>query len=147
MNIRRLKQEDTEQMLTLVREFWTTTCRLEKLPENIYEFEKLKDIDETIELELTKYFDWISFVAVEEEKLVGFIVGRVLDKAHKEIERIGHIEEFFVVESERKKGVGGRLYDRLINEFKEEGCNVVSTDSYVANTSAVEYYLKKGFVP
>lgn len=147
MNIRRLQQEDAKQMHNLVKDFWTTTCRLEKLPVDIYKFEKLKSVDQTIEEERHKYMDWISFVAEEEDQLIGFIVGKVTEKPHKEMERIGYIEEFFVIEPNRSKGIGAQLFDKLISEFKKEGCTAVSTDSYVANTSAVKYYMKKGFIP
>lgn len=77
--------------------------------------------------------------------MVGFIVGKINDKSHKILNKQGYIEEFFVTESKRGKGIGSQLLNYLIKEFKVQGCNFLGVDAYVTNTKALEYYKKLGF--
>lgn len=145
MIIRPLKKSDDKQMLVLMDEFWNDYWRGEVLSENLKRLEKLKDVAKTMQDELAKYHKWITFIAEQDNELIGFIVGDIDPKAHKVLDNQGYIEEFFVTEKYRHQGVGKELFDKLIDEFKVRGCKTLCTDTYVTNVKTIEYYKKLGF--
>jgi GNAT superfamily N-acetyltransferase len=55
-----------------------------------------------------------------------------------------YIEDIFVLQSERRGGVGGVLFNRLVEEARRRGCGRVEWVVLDWNTSAQEFYRKKG---
>lgn len=145
VNIRLLQKSDDEQMLKLMHEFWMDYRRGRMIPDRLDRFEELIHPEETMVTELKQYHKWLSFVAEEDQKVVGFIVGKINDKSHKVLNKQGYIEEFFVTEGKRGKGIGTMLFNKIVEEFKKHNCNHLGTDGYVTNTKALEYYRKLGF--
>ena len=146
INIRSLQISDEVQMLELMNEFWMDYNRGEILSVELKKFEALKDPHDTMKKELNKYNKWISFVAEEASKLVGYIVGDTDLKEHKVLGKQGYIEEFFVTESRRGEGIGSKLYEKLLEEFKKQNCKQLGIDAYVVNKNTIEYYKKLGFI-
>lgn len=146
LKIRALEIADKEQMLGLMHEFWMKYNREGILTEELKKFEELKDAQDTMLKELNKYFKWLSFVAEEEDKLVGFIVGDTDPKEHKVLGKQGYIEEFFVTESRRGEGIGSKLFETLLTEFKKQDCKQLGIDAYVVNKDSINYYKKLGFI-
>lgn len=54
------------------------------------------------------------------------------------------IEDFVTKSGERSKGYGGELFDWLIVQAKENGCNQLRLVSNVARTDAHRFYERKG---
>ena len=49
------------------------------------------------------------------------------------------------LEPMRSKGIGTKLFNRIVEEFKIKGCKSIGTDAYATNTKALDYYEKVGF--
>ncbi len=143
--IRPLEIGDKEQMLRLMKEFWIDHNRGRVISDGLMKYEELKNASETMESEFQEYLNWIGFVAEDDNQLIGFIFGRIKEKAHKVIDKEGYVEEFFVTERMRGNGIGTKLFDKIIEEFKSKGCKSLGTDAYASNTKALEYYKKLGF--
>lgn len=89
-------------------------------------------------------------VAEIDNKIVGFIAGHIHKQTEKEImERgqsiSGDIEDFFVLESFRFRGVGTALIEKMEQFFKDAGCSHITLDVFAPNTLAREFYDKNGF--
>lgn len=145
MKIRPLEKSDKEQMLKLMKEFWIDYNRGRVISDGLKKFEELKNPLDTMKTEFEEYLNWIGFVAEENDEILGFIIGRIKDKDHKVIDKEGYVEEFFVTEQMRSKGIGRKLFDRMVEEFKSKGCKSIGTDAYATNTKALDYYKKLGF--
>jgi len=145
MSIRPLQNSDKEQMLKLMKEFWIDYNRGREISDGLTKFEELKNPLDTMKTEFEEYLSWIGFVAEENNEIIGFAIGRIKEKDHKVIDREGYLEEFFVKEPMRGKGIGTKLFDRIVEEFKIKGCKSIGTDAYATNTKALDYYKKLGF--
>lgn len=79
------------------------------------------------------------FVALSDNYVVGFGgVQIVLDEAY--------ITNIAVDTSFRKKSVGSKILEEIINHCKNENCSFVSLEVRVSNTAAKNLYKKYGFV-
>jgi ribosomal protein S18 acetylase RimI-like enzyme len=145
MNIRPLEKSDKEQMLKLMKEFWIDEKRGRVQTDGLTKFEELKNPLDTMKTEFEQYLNWIGFIAEENNEIIGFAIGRIKEKDHKVIDKEGYLEEFFVTEQMRGKGIGKKLFDKIVEEFKREGCKSIGTDAYATNTKALKYYRKLGF--
>jgi ribosomal protein S18 acetylase RimI-like enzyme len=145
MNIRPLQKSDKEQMLKLMKEFWIKNNRGRVITDGLTKFEKHKNPLDTMNSEFEEYLSWIGFVAEENDEIIGFIFGRIKEKAHKVVDKEGYVEEFFVTERMRGNGIGRKLFDKIIEEFKSKGCKSLGTDAYASNTKALDFYRKMGF--
>jgi len=146
MNIRKLELKDKSQMLKLMNEFWMKNDRGELLNGNIKEINALKDPINQMRIELGQYFNWYSFVAEEGSQLLGFVSGRVYSESEHVLDKIGYIEELFVIKSARGKKLGKQLMRKIIDMLIEQGCVVIRTSAYSNNTVALNLYRSIGFI-
>ena len=117
--------------------------RLRRLPgygENVIK-DTLKEISEK---------DGIFYLAVEEDRVLGFIVG-VLEKMTEEDLRSaypvlkGRVTELYVIPESRSKGLGKALMDKMEQYFKDKDCNYIWIEVFVPNELAHSFYLKNGY--
>ena len=145
MNIRPLQKSDKVQMLKLMKEFWIEENRGREKFDGLTKFEELKNPLNTMNTEFEEYLGWIGFIAEENDEIIGYSIGRIKEKDHKVIDTEGYLEEFFVTEPMRSIGIGTKLFNRIVEEFKIKGCKSIGTDAYATNTKALDYYEKVGF--
>jgi len=143
--IRKLRKEDKKEILLLKKEF-SLYNRKEMLSERISFFEALSDIDKFIEIEFEKALKSVSFVAESNGEIVGFIEGEVKQAKERVFDKIGYINEFFVTDEQRQKGIGKMLFNNLRDEFKHLGCRILKTSSYIDNKMSIKLYMKLGFI-
>ncbi len=86
------------------------------------------------------------FVAEENGKLIGHIVGSIQNKNDRVLDKEGSIDEWFVEESFREQGVGMLLYHALLEVFKENDYNRLGLKVYSANKNTIEMYHRMGFL-
>lgn len=86
------------------------------------------------------------FVAEKESILVGYIYGRILLRSDRVLDRIGFIEDWFVLKKNRKQSVGKLLWTKLISWFKKKKCNGLELNSFTRNKKALSLYNQMGFV-
>ena len=84
----------------------------------------------------------VSFLAKENNEIVGFIIGLVYENADK---RIGRIFTIDVAPAHRRKGVGIRLLKRTEKEFVDLGVKVCYLEVRADNVAAKQLYKKVGY--
>ena len=69
-----------------------------------------------------------SYVAIEDQKLVGFVIGKIWHDAYKikGYDDIGWISLIYVIPKYRKLGIGSALLESSIDVFKKQGVSIVN---------------------
>ena len=84
------------------------------------------------------------FVAIENDEIVGFVSGRILNQKGKTIEKYGKLEDLFILKKSRRSCFASKLVDSLLKWFKKNKCKHVvlfaSPDKPIQ-----KYYGKIGF--
>lgn len=90
------------------------------------------------------------FIAVENEKAVGVIMGKI--KKYSEVDyldykcpKAGRITELVVTKNIKSKGVGTMLVNKMEEYFKNMDCEYVSVDVFAYNENALNFYSKFGY--
>lgn len=92
------------------------------------------------------------FLAIEDEKAIGLIMGTIPDydeydyldyKCPKE----GEITELIVTSKIRSKGVGQALMNKMEEYFKSVGCEYILVDVFAYNENGIKFYDKQGYHP
>jgi GNAT superfamily N-acetyltransferase len=131
INIRRAKKEDCTRILELVKEL----ARYEKAPNAV-----------TVTLE---HFEqsgfgyrpvWWAFVAEVDGVVEGFALYYIRFSTWKG-QRM-YLEDFYVREEQRGKGLGKLLFDRLIQEAKKRKMNGIQWQVLEWNDPAINFYKK-----
>lgn len=81
-------------------------------------------------------------VAEIEDQLAGFILGTVISKASW---TYGYIIWLGVSQNFQRRGVAGKLVDKLVERMIKDGVRFMLLDTDPANTSAVNFFTRKGF--
>jgi ribosomal-protein-alanine N-acetyltransferase len=81
-------------------------------------------------------------VAVENGKLLGYIVAEIKERADL---RIGHLISIAVRRDKRRLGVGHELLASLNRVLIEKGCKELYLEVRVSNEGAKAFYQKMGF--
>ena len=79
-----------------------------------------------------------AFMALENNKLLGFIFCRVLGDT-------GYIGPLGVANNLYGKGIGSKLLDKAIEYLKSKNCKLIGLEALANNPSALSLYIKKGF--
>lgn len=80
-----------------------------------------------------------SFVATANDKIIGYVIGARKSKAR------GHIISIAVRPEWRRKGIGSKLMNTLLDLFKQEGLKFVELEVAVSNEEAIAFYESLGF--
>ena len=83
---------------------------------------------------------WWGFVAEENNTIIGFVLYYIRYSTWKG-QRM-YLEDFFVTEKARGKGVGKLLFDKLIEEAKEKKFNGIVWQVLDWNEPAINFYKK-----
>lgn len=86
----------------------------------------------------------IVFVAADDNEPVGFICGQVF-KSMCYSTYYGEISELFIKEEYRRKGIAGRLINRIEEEFIRNNIYSFQLFTGAANKSAQAFYETKGY--
>ena len=97
----------------------------------------------------TAITDKYTIIAEKDKKPVGYLIGKVIDAAPGSARHIkqAYLENIFVSDSDRKSGVGTKLIADFKDYCKKEGVNRINVSVLAANTTAVDFYQKTGFLP
>ena len=85
------------------------------------------------------------YVAEDNQKIVGFITGEILSKKEWYTVQLGTINNLFVLEEYRGKGIGKKLMETMMDAFKEKGINNFELYALNNNENALKFYEKLGF--
>src|ERR1700722_7381326 len=85
----------------------------------------------------------VKFTAVDDGKVVGRVYVYIL-KNELHDQPFGLLEDVFVEESHRNKGIGSQLIEKAIADAKEHGCYKLIATSRNAKPELQTYYAKFG---
>jgi ribosomal protein S18 acetylase RimI-like enzyme len=151
IKIRKLQKSDEKQLLDLAIQFFKKEQRGKIVSKKLLPLIKYKDYDKHLKEDVKKYMKLdprraIIFVAEDDKKLIGYIYGRIDKRPKMVLDKCGIIEDWFVKEKYRGRGIGEMLWDKLMKWFKSKKCNCLKTDAYSTNKLAVNIYHKLGFI-
>lgn len=103
-----------------------------------------------LDLEEVKNNNGKCYLAVENEKAIGLIMGYVrtydeYDYLDYKCPKSGEISELIISKEARGKGIGKQLMKKMENYFKSIDCEYVFLDVFAYNKNAVEFYKKEGY--
>lgn len=126
---------------------------------NLMLFEKeYKEYDKTLSCEWTfgndgeSYFkkriledDGCAFVAYENNEVIGYLVGGLSEKGSCRVLPVfAELENMFVLENIRSKGVGTQLFNAFIDWCKSKNVKRLRVIASSMNVRAIEFYKKNG---
>lgn len=138
--------EDVKDLLVELEEYILTIDEdnLDKLD---YEY---RDKMALLDLKEVKNNSGKCYLAIEEEKTIGLIMGYVrsydkYDYLDYKCPKSCEVSELVVSKSARGKGIGKKLMDKMENYFKSIGCEYIFIDVFAYNKNAIEFYNKHGY--
>ena len=103
-----------------------------------------------LDLEEVKNNNGKCYIAVENDKPVGLIMGCIIkfdeyDYLDYKCPKEGEITELIVSKYVRSKGIGNMLMEKLEEYFKSVGCKYILVDVFAYNENAINFYNKNGY--
>ena len=90
------------------------------------------------------------YLAIEEEKVIGLIMGYVIiydkyDYLDYKCPKSGEVSELIVSKRARNSGIGKSLMNKMEQYFKSINCEYIFIDVFGYNKNAIEFYKKQGY--
>ncbi len=124
MEIRSVKASDYYVISPLINEWWGGRNMSDKLPKLFFD-----------------HFTQTSFIAEEDGKLVGFLIG-FLSQTHS---NEAYIHFVGVHPEDRKHNIGKHLYHKFFNVAKQNNRSMVRCVTSPVNKVSIAYHTKMGF--
>ena len=138
--------EDVRDLLTELEEYLISIDKdeLDTLHQDYHDMMAVKDLEEV------RNYEGKCFLAVEDGKAIGLIMGTVppydeYDYLDYKCPRRGEITELIVTSKVRSSGIGKQLMEKMENYFKEIGCEYILVDVFAYNENAIRFYENKGY--
>jgi ribosomal protein S18 acetylase RimI-like enzyme len=117
------------------------------------EFDPTVNKEYPLKEEGRKYFegritkdDSCAFMAMKDGEAVGYLVGGIVkEDDYRNNIKIAEVENMYVLESHRSKGIGKNLFEEFIKWAKESGAERVMVVASAQNDRAIEFYEREGF--
>lgn len=90
-------------------------------------------------LNLYELYPRTFLVALENGRVVGYVISRVVDSS-------GHVIAIAVDSKKRKRGIGKTLMEETIRRLRGFGAKNAWLEVRISNHSAIEFYKRLGFV-
>lgn len=91
--------------------------------------------------------DALVLVATEEGRVVGHLIGTFSPSSSLWTAARAELVSTHVAPSYRGQGIGGRMVEDFIAWGRERGAARLHVSAYTANSSAIRFYQRYGFVP
>ena len=103
-----------------------------------------------LDLEEVKNNNGKCYIAVENDKAVGLIMGCIFsyneyDYLDYKCPKRGEITELIVSNNVRSKGIGNMLMNKIEEYFKSLGCEYILVDVFAYNDNAIKFYDNNGY--
>lgn len=117
------------------------------------EFDELLDLNWTFGEEGASHFEdaigkdtACAFVVEDDGRIVGYLVGGICKvESYRNALKSAELDNMFVLEECRGKGVGGMLYDSFVQWCKEKDVKMLRVNASAGNEGAIGFYRKVGF--
>lgn len=146
MTVRKSKNSDKEELIRLTTQMYLSTK--EKYPETKNKYREFKNLPQAMEEKIENYLnnsDYIVFVLVDNDKLRGYISGKINEKKGRVYDKEGYLENWYVEEDLQSKGLGKELYESLVEEFKRQNCTHIEVGAIPENADVIEIYEHLGY--
>jgi len=89
----------------------------------------------------------IVLVAVSNRNIIGYLIGSI-HKAedYREIKEVVEVDNTFVVEEHRRKGIGKELFKKFLEWAKKKETRRMKVVASAKNKDAINFYKKCGFI-
>ena len=94
---------------------------------------------------LLKGTDTVVLIGEQSGLPVGYATGRIENDLRRELRPKGIVEDWYVEESARGRGIGKALFEDLLTEFRNRGCAVAESRTWPTNRKALEAHRRAGF--
>ena len=129
--IRPMVVEDIPALATLYEQFWNQKSDVNKMGQ--------------IFKQITQNPDYILLNAINEQKLVGSILGVICMELYGDCRPFIVVEDFIVDQHHKRKGIGAKLFRELENQAKQRGCGCVLLVTENNRQDAIGFYHAMGF--
>jgi ribosomal protein S18 acetylase RimI-like enzyme len=117
------------------------------------EYDSLLNLDWTFGKEGTEYYtkrilhdDGCVFVAIINDEIIGYICGGIKKaEKYRNLPIVAELENTYVLEEFRSKGVGKKLYKEFIKWCKSKNVGIVRVEASASNSQAIKFYRNNGF--
>lgn len=143
IKIRKIQKEDTKKIIPLLEQ--VSTLHINMRPD-IFKEKTEANMEKEI-LDIINNEEKISFVAEENEKILGIIVLKikeVINHINLKNSKVLWIEELCVDENNRGKGIGKILINNAKEIAKDLKCERLELNCWEANKDAITFYEKQG---
>ena len=120
----------------------------------LHRIRRLKDFD--VDTYVTRSFEEVQkhdgtvFIAEDEGKIIGCIIGVVHQDGPEDIERYpsinGKIIELIVLPEYRGQRVGNELMQRMEQHLASKNCDVITVECFAPNEDAYRFYKKLNYM-
>ena len=131
INIRSLKNDDISQLSILFKDFWNEESNLQKMSKI---FKVLNNSE-----------NYILLCAVNNNKLLGYVMGIICYSLYGNCEPFLVVEDMIIDKKYRSKGIGKKLFFELEGIAKSKGCNQIILVTEEDRINAAIFYEKLGF--
>ena len=103
-----------------------------------------------LDLEEIKNNNGKCYLAIEEEKVIGLIMGYVIiydkyDYLDYKCPKSGEVSELIVSKRARNSGICKSLMNKMEQYFKSINCEYIFIDVFGYNKNAIEFYKRQGY--
>lgn len=130
MEIRKIKIEDFDSVFELLNELYEN-----KIEYSIFAQKYKESLEDS---------DFYGIVAIEENKVEGVLISRVINRLAKK-KNILFIDDLIVNEKCRNTGIGKKLIQNATDYAISEDCGALELTSMIQNLNAHRFYENNGF--
>ena len=119
------------------------------------EFDSLLNLDWTFGKTGTKYYqdriskdDGCVFIAIVDHKIVGYLCGGLKPQkaeSYRILPIVAELENTFVLDEFRSKGIGKQLYNKFIEWCKAKDVGKIRVEASAQNELAIKFYRNNNF--
>ncbi|MGV8169046.1 MAG: GNAT family N-acetyltransferase [Candidatus Nanoarchaeia archaeon] len=90
--------------------------------------------------------DGCIIVAILNNNIVGYLCGGInKPEPYRTVKKSAELENMFVLEEYRSKGVGKKLFNEFKKWCKQHKVNIIKVTAFTANGRAIKFYRNSGF--
>lgn len=112
------------------------------------EYDSSLDLQRTFSKVGTKYYqdrilknNGCVLIAITNDNIVGYLCGSIKKaEDYRKLSNIAELENTFVLEKYRSKGIGQKLYDEFIKWCKEKKASKVRVETFAKNDLTIKFY-------
>ncbi len=126
---------------------------LELFKKEYKEYDSLLNLNWTFGKNGTKYYqnrisknDGCVLIAIIDNRIIGYLCGGLINaKTYRNLPIVAELENTFVLNKFRSKGVGKKLYNEFIRWCKSKNVGKVRVETSAQNELAIKFYRNNNF--